>query len=117
MDESINIDNCDLVVLFARENNNASRFFSLLKEKRRVGIKEIKQNTSDADFSRIILHDIYDLNNTIKIIDPSKEFLKPCCKRSGSIGPVLTDFELNDGVSMDYVDDFFILLLKRLFRY
>ena len=95
-----------IVILIRRRGNNLSKFFELFESQNSLSIKEIKLKTSSSTFYKIILKEIFDINETIKNIDPALEFIRPVLKLNGSVCYAL---EKPDNVSIRHDDRFFLI--------
>ena len=98
----------EIVFLIRRKATNLSRFFELFETETIIPIKDIKQKTSSSTFYKIILKEIFDMNNAIKEnIDPALEFIRPVFKQATPDGPIFQALGMADNVSITHNDKYF----------
>jgi len=102
-----------VIILVERKGKKQfTRFMELIKDKAEIPIKEIRSQIPKTTFYDFILSKIYNINQTIKNIDPSLEpFLIPTLNNVN--GKIIQTFKRNCDIEIiDEDPNYFYLRLK-----
>ena len=101
-----------VILIERRGKKQFTRFIEMFKNRAEIPIKEIRSTIPKSTFYEFILGKIYDLNQTIKNIDPSLEaFIVPTLQNNN--GKIIQTFKRNCDIEIiDEDPNFFYLRLK-----
>ena len=101
------------IILIERKGRaQFSRFIELFKDRAEIPIKEVRSKIPKSTYYDFILNKIYELNETIKNIDPKLEsFIAPTLNNNN--GKIIQTFKRNSDIEIiDEDPNFFYLRLK-----
>jgi len=102
-----------VIILIERKGRTQfTRFIELFKNRAEIPIKEIRSKIAKSSYYDFILNKIFELNQTIKNIDPQLEsFISPTLNNSN--GKIIQTFKRNCDIEIiDEDPNFFYLKIK-----
>ncbi len=101
-----------IILIERKRGKQFTRFIELFKNRAEIPIKEVRAKISKSSYYDFILNRIYDLNETIRNIDPKLEaFITPIL--SNNNGKIIQTFKRNCNIEIvDHDPNFFYLRIK-----